>query len=118
VVGEDQLRERCFARIETGRPLRLVNLTDGASLAQLGADARLWAGDYALSQAWSLALWNHPELPDGLLYRARHAPERLAVAIFDRAADNLTSIARGSLLEGRNRKFVFESLERTGGAVV
>ena len=110
--------ERCIARIETGRRLRLVNLTDGASLARLGADARLWTGDYALSQAWSLALWNHPEQADGLLYRARHAPDRLAVAIFDRAAGILTFTPRGSLLEGRNRRFVLESLERVGAAVI
>lgn len=118
VAGEDQLRERRFARIETDARLRLVNLTDGASLARLGAPARLSTGDYALSRAASLALWNHPDLPDGLLYRALHAPERFAVAIFDRAADILTAIPWGSLLEGRNRGFVLESLERVGAAIV
>jgi hypothetical protein len=69
--------------------LRLVNLT--GSLAHLGADGRLAiATDKpALTQSWALALWSHPERPDGLYYPARHDPTRASIALFDRAGDFL-----------------------------
>jgi hypothetical protein len=45
--------------------------------------------DPGLPQRWALAFWKHPEQPDGLLYRARHDPERLSIAVFERAGDHL-----------------------------
>ncbi len=80
------LRQYCLAAVHVARPLRLVDLT-GPGLRRLGADARLIGGtDYHYSQQWALALWRHPDGPDGLLYRPRHDPSRRAVAIFDRAS--------------------------------
>jgi hypothetical protein len=77
--------------------LRFVDLI-GAGLRRLGADGRLTAGDdRSLSQRWSLALYHHPERPDGLLYRSRHDQSRVSVAIYDRALDALGSVALGSL---------------------
>ena len=77
------LAHRCLSRIESDRPLRLVDLTaDG--LARIGADSRLTTGDYAVAQRWSLAFQNHQDEPDGIVYRARHDPSRLSAALFDR----------------------------------
>lgn len=80
------------------RPLRLVDLT-GSGLARIGADARLTSSDYGISQRWALALWAHPEQPDGILYPARRDPSRHSVAIFDRAADAVSAVRLGSLIE-------------------
>lgn len=77
------LATRRLCILEFSRPLRLVDLT-GSGLARLGADARLIAADHDIAQRWSRALWQHPSVPDGLLYRARHDPSRNSVALFDR----------------------------------
>jgi RES domain-containing protein len=79
------LKQYCLSTIRATRPLRLVDLA-GPGLRRLGADARVTSGDdYRVSQAWAFALWGHPDVPDGLLYRARHDPSKHAIAIFDRA---------------------------------
>jgi hypothetical protein len=92
------LATRSISRIESVRPLRLVDLT-GSGLARIGADERLCSGDHRLAQRWALALWRHPATPDGLLYRARHDPSRTAVAVFDRAQMAVSAVAVGSILD-------------------
>lgn len=96
LVSAADLRLRGLARIAARRPLRLVDLA-GPGLARLGADGRLATGDYRVAGRWALALWRHPELPDGLRYRCRHDPSRHAVALFDRAADAVRAEPAGSL---------------------
>ncbi|HZO29431.1 MAG TPA: RES family NAD+ phosphorylase [Chloroflexota bacterium] len=88
---------RSLARIEVTRPIRLVDLT-GPGLARIGATAAILAGRHDRAQAWSRALWSHPDVPDGLLYRARHDPSCICVAIFDRAEHVIRSRALGGLL--------------------
>jgi len=83
VVAAEQLRQYHLAEFRLERPLHLVDLT-GEGLARIGADEALCTGPYEVSQAWALALWQHPSRPEGILYRARHDPARLCVAAFDR----------------------------------
>jgi hypothetical protein len=85
VVARSELEGRALAELRTSEELDLVDLT-GKGLALLGADARLATGDHAVSRRWSSTLFGHPRSPDGLLYRARHDPEMLAVALHERAA--------------------------------
>lgn len=86
LLALETLKQYCLAGLRPTRRLRLVDLA-GPALRRLGADARVTVGsDYAWSQQWALALWHHPDAPDGLLYRARHDPSRHAVAIFNRAS--------------------------------
>jgi len=77
------LQIRNAAWLRTGRELRLVQAY-GAGLSRLGCSAALSTARYALTGAWSLALWSHRDAPDGLLYRTREKPEQLCAAIFDR----------------------------------
>ncbi|MGH2368023.1 MAG: RES family NAD+ phosphorylase [Chloroflexota bacterium] len=97
-VAIHDLAVRGPARVSTQRPLRLVNLT-GPRLAQLGADARLWTGDYRIAQRWALMFWRHRDQPDGLWYPSRHDPERFCAAIFDRAATSINAERLGSLID-------------------
>jgi hypothetical protein len=93
------LRETCLAKIESTRPLDLVDLT-GAGLAHVGADAELWAGrDYALCGRWALAFWRHPQQPDGLYYSSRHDPHRNSLVIFDRAQGILRRQEQGGITD-------------------
>jgi hypothetical protein len=94
LIAASTLSHLSLTRIQTDRPLRLVDLTaDG--LVRLGADARLTTGSYAISQQWSLAIWNHPSTLDGLLYRSRHDPSRMSAAIFNRASDAISATRIG-----------------------
>jgi RES domain len=111
VVRESQLAERSLALIETLRPLKLVDLT-GPGLAQIGATNLLTAGPHALARRWSRALWSHPSRPDGLVYRARHDPSCICVAIFDRTAPFIRAVPQGGLLDPAHRPLVGAILRR------
>jgi hypothetical protein len=91
----DDLGTRAIAEVSSTRPLRLVDLS-GAGLARIGADSRLASGSYTISQPWALALHEHPDTPDGLLFRSRHDPSRLCAAIFERASEILSFTRIGS----------------------
>jgi hypothetical protein len=98
-VTMGELSARGIAVITSVRPLRLLDLT-GKGLARIGADARLTSGDdYGLSHRWSKAVHDHPSLPDGILYRARHDPNRLSAAIFERVAPALAVVSDTTFID-------------------
>lgn len=118
LIMEHELRVRGLAQITARRRLRLVDLT-GPGLAQLGADGRLAAGDsYDISQAWTLAIFNHPSNVDGILYRARHDPELRCAAIFDRAAAILECMVIGAWSDPHLRDVLAKILDRYGFGLV
>ena len=82
-LASEDLRARVMSTLVAAAPARLVDLT-GAHLPRLGLDARVFAASHAAAQRWSQAFHVHPSQPDGLLYRCRHDPSELAVALFDR----------------------------------
>jgi len=68
ILSLEDLAVRSIATLEVRRELRLVPIY-GPSLARMGATAELSSGsDYAVSQLWSRALWEHSDEPDGILY--------------------------------------------------
>jgi len=95
LVSESDLTRRCLCRIEVAvdpGTVRLVNLADGYGLSRLGVDGRISTTKQRhVTRQWALALWRHPQRPDGLLYRACHDPERLSVVLYDRVGDILRS---------------------------
>jgi hypothetical protein len=113
VVTTGDLAARALARIEAARPLRLADLA-GPGLARFGADAGLISGSYRVAQRWALALWRHPDAPDGLLYRCRHDPSRHAVAVFDRAADALHAVPVGGLADPEQAPLLADVLATYG----
>ena len=113
LITPDALAERCLAEIQVLRPLHLVDLT-GAGLAQLGADARLTTGAHVVAQRWSLALWEHPTAVDGIIFRARHDPSPIAVAIYDRAAPDVAATPGLSLADPRQVKQLAAILDTYG----
>ena len=82
IVTQAELERRSISSITSERSLVLVDLT-GPGLARIGADARLLAGEHSVAQQWSCALRKHPDRPDGLYYRVRHDPARMAVAVWE-----------------------------------
>ncbi len=117
VVSETYLRDRVLSRIAFEHPLRLVDLT-GAGLAQVGADMRLCtAGGYRVAQRWSLAFWQHADLPEGILYCSRHDPSRLCAALFDRVG-KATTTAIGGFLDVSLRTTLAALLDEYGIGLV
>ena len=109
-IDWDEIEARALAEISVLRPLRLVDLS-GEGLAHIGADGRLTDGSYTVSQPWALALYEHPDKPDGLLYRARHDLSRLCAAIFNRAEDALAATDLGSLADPSNASLLADILD-------
>lgn len=99
-VSESLLASRCLCVVTSSRPLRLVDLTSGAALKRLSAeaDSRICDGPHAVSRRWAAALWSHPDQPDGLIYLSRNAPDHRSIALFDCAADALVAPCTENLL--------------------
>jgi hypothetical protein len=99
ILALGDLTSRAIATLEVRRDLRLAPI-HGSNLAWLGVTGELAsAGDYAGSQLWSRALWEHMEQPDGILYRSRHDDSALCVALYERAKDGLATVQDQSLSE-------------------
>lgn len=90
-VGYHEIAQRSLSVLQADRALRLVDAT-GANLSRLGTTAALATGPYDPCGAWSDALYDHPEAPDGILFASRHNPDELCIALFERS-DITLSIA-------------------------
>ena len=49
-ITTTELKNRCLSELKAARTLRLVDLTQSGTLVRIGADARLFSGDHAISQ--------------------------------------------------------------------
>lgn len=73
-------------KIALGEGPRCLDLSDMKTLRALGADGATFLGSYGITQAWSMALMEHPAGLDGLVYASRlNAPDR-CLALFGRPA--------------------------------
>jgi hypothetical protein len=96
------LDARAIARMELTEDLRFVDLVEPGGLISIGADNRLTTGPHKISQQWSAALRYHPSKPDGVRYRTRHAPERIAYAIYERPPSTFSVTSMGSFTDSAN----------------
>lgn len=111
-VSGAYLDARAIARMEMTESLRFIDLVSEGGLATIGADARLMTGSYTVAQHWSAALKRHPCKPDGIRYRSRHAPERVAYAIYERPPSTFNVTSMGSFTDVANEA-LFKSILRT-----
>lgn len=82
-VDYSEIRDRSLSTLHADRDLRLVSAT-GSDLSRLGTTAALSTGPYDPCGAWSDALFDHPVVPDGILFCSRHNPDELCIALFER----------------------------------
>jgi hypothetical protein len=85
-VSGAYLDARAIARMELTGSLRFIDLVDDGGLASIG----------------SAALKKHPCKPDGIHYRSRHAPERIAYAIYERPPSTFSVTSMGSFTDPAN----------------
>ena len=97
LIGMGEIESRSLAVIGTGRTTSLVDLR-GDGLQKLGLDAAIFTGPYEICGRWADALFQHPERPDGILYRSRHDPGQTCIAWFERTDLGLTPGSASVLL--------------------
>lgn len=56
----------------------------GPNLSKVGTDAQLLTAGYTKTRQWARRLMDHPQCVGGILYRSRHDPVCLDVALFQR----------------------------------
>jgi hypothetical protein len=86
LVTITELALRSMCRFTATRAIGLVPL-HGRHLVAMGATASVTSGPYSVARRWSRALYDHPDCPDGIVYRASHDNDELAVVVFERAGD-------------------------------
>lgn len=111
-VSGAYLDDREIAKLELTQSLRFIDLAGNGGLASIGADNRLTTGSYQVAQLWSSALRKHPCRPDGIRYRSRHAPERIAYAIYERSPSSFKRTNMGSFTDPSNEA-LFKSVLKT-----
>ena len=95
-----ELESYICADIEIKETLNLFDLTgDGHVRLRVPTDVTR-ASDQTLARIWSEALYNHPDLPDGVLYSSRLTTER-NIALYDRAIRKLVPKSAPKLIERR-----------------
>jgi len=117
-VSGAYLNARAIARIGLTGDLRFIDLVNDGGLASIGADGRLGTGSYKVAQQWSAALKKHPCKPDGIRYRSRHAPERIAYAIYERPPSSFSVASMGSFTDPANEALFKRILETYNFALI
>ena len=97
-ISESELSKWSIAELEASEPMRFLDLTGGGAVAlQVPTDA-IRAKDHGLGQAWSAAIHNHPDEPDGLLFSSR-LNEQTNAAVFSRALGPLDVIGMQRIID-------------------
>jgi hypothetical protein len=112
VVTTAELEARALSELKATRPLKLIDLMQSGALARIGAESRLFAGDYGAARLWSNALHEHPAQADGLIYPSRLDPVRQAIVWDQDRAPKLVELSRqGWYAPGPQRRPLVEIIE-------
>ena len=90
----------------SGPDLRLANLTGTSLLLLNGSGEISGTTNYTLTHKWARAVYDHPELVDGLLYMSRRVNDSLAVVLFERDPKKPLALAPSKPVRlGAHRQF-------------
>ena len=95
LLPPDFVAARGYVELQNTRTLKLIEL-GGKGLALLGATAEILHSGlpYDRPQTWSKALHDHPAVPDGIAYGARHDDRELCYALFECARTAVAELSR------------------------
>lgn len=94
LLDERDLAVRSYAEIEAKQPLSLVNLREDGPL-RMGAPSDVARGaSQSLARLWSVAFYDHPTCPDGIIYPSRLNGET-NLAVYGRAVAKLAAVSSG-----------------------
>lgn len=100
-VSYSDIRIRSLSILQATRDLHLVEAM-GAHLSRLGTTGAMSTGPYDPCGAWSDALFDHPDRPDGILYASRHNPDEACIALFERPDITLEEVKTTPLSDMRH----------------
>jgi RES domain-containing protein len=111
LISEHVLAE-CALSVIRASSISCVNLT-ARGVRRLSCDNRI-ADElpYRTPGLWSRALFEHPQKPAGMLYRSRHNPELICVALFSTVEKRMTVRTTTGLLEPALRAWTVKQLNR------
>ena len=108
-IDEAELIRRRYAEIVVTSALRLVDLRgDGPIRMGIPSDV-VGSSRQALARAWSVAFYEHPEVPDGIVYPSR-LNEDTILAVYDRAIANLSVHRTHNLMKAPGFADILNSL--------
>lgn len=111
LIAEMDLAERALGEL-TGSPLHCVDLS-AAGLRRVSCDNRIATEKpYPATQAWSRAFFNHPQQPDGIIYRSRHNPKFHCVALFDRCRSRVHLLRSAALMSSARRAWTVAQVKK------
>jgi hypothetical protein len=87
-LAERELHARQYVEIINAHELRLVDLRGNCAIRMGVPSDVARASKQSLARAWSVAFYEHPEKPDGVIYPSRLNSE-INLAIYDRAIPKL-----------------------------
>lgn len=109
LIAERDLEKRQLSEINCHR-LRCVDLSS-AGLRRVSCDNRIATEKpYQTTLRWSRAFFEHPQRPDGIIYRSRHNPRFKCVALFDRCQSRLKLSKSTSLMTGERRTWTIAQI--------
>jgi hypothetical protein len=109
VIAESELRSRRYVRVEPVSTLNLVDLRgDGCVRMGIPSDVPR-SSKQALSRRWSLAFYQHPSRPDGIIYSSR-LNDDTNLAIYDRAVPKLREVSNTPLIDAPGFAKVLDDL--------
>jgi len=109
-MEEAELHIRHYAEVEVAVPLRMVDLReDGAIVMGIPTDVAKGSRQL-LARKWSVALHDHLERPDGIIYPSR-LNGHTNLAVFDRAIAKLRAVRTMKLIAAPGLATVLNDLK-------
>ena len=116
LIRELDLHERSLSRISC-KTLHCVDLT-GSGLRKVSCDNQIATEKpYRTVGLWSRAFFEHPQQPDGIIYRSRHNPRFTCLALFDRCQTKVTLDTSETLMAGSRRTWTINQIAKYNLAV-
>jgi hypothetical protein len=115
-LRELDLQERALSQIAC-HTLQCVDLS-GSGLRRISCDNRITTEmPYQTAGRWSRAFFEHPQQPDGIIYRSRHNPRFLCLALFERCQTKVTLDISEPLMAGSRRAWTIKQITRYNLAI-
>lgn len=110
--NEYDSRSVVFLLLDTSQ-LDLVPLY-GKAITQMRLDsADLLGKDYGFTQTLAKDIHDHPDAPDGMIYRARFDTDSLAIVLFDRAIPRVRLFPRSSPVKFKDARELCDAVRAT-----
>jgi RES domain len=103
-LDRQSLSGQSMSKIVVNSPLSLIRAS-GPALEQMGANSGLFSTKHrSITQAWSLAFWQHPQQAHGIMYPSCHDNEQFCLALYsDRSQEKISVQSTVELLSDKYR---------------